>query len=147
MVLPLIPIALGVGSGLGIGSLLGLGKKDAHIEEHAPYEHFAPQTEVIEAEPYQHYSPQLLFAPQKSYSVVGATYQIESPGAVSKKEIVTKQVSRPEQEGAWTYPIEMGQTSERAETEGTNMTHIALIIAGGMLGYGIISTLGDKKRK
>jgi len=145
MVLPLIPIALGVGSGLGIGSLLGLGKKDAEI--HAEKEHYAPQVEIVEAEPFQHYQPQLLYAPQTGYAYTGATYQIESPGAVSKKEAVIRQESRPEQAGAWTYPIEMGQTSEREEDAGTNMTHIALIIAAGVLGYAAISTLGGKKQK
>ena len=144
MVLPLIPIAIAGGLGGILGGLFGgEGKKEVHARQ----EHFAPQTEIIEAAPLQHYSPQMQYAPQTAYTYTGATYQIESPGAVSKKETTIRQESRPEQEGAWTYPIEMGQTSERKEEEGTDFTTIALIAAAGLITYGVVSHLGGSKKK
>ena len=128
MVLPLIPIAIagaGAAGGFGLGSLFGGGKKEIH----AAKEYYAPTTTEIYAPTH---APQLLFSPVSTQSYQGATYIISSPGAVSKKEQVTKAVSKPSQRGEWDFPIEVSQEpSHVKDIAGTNLTHIAIIAVVG----------------
>ena len=96
-------------------------------------------TSVIEADPYQYYAPQIQFAPQTSYAYQGATTIISSPGAVSKKEQVMEQVLKPAQKGAWEFPIDVSQEPDvSGAVSGTNMTHIAIIAAVGIVAYMLI---------
>ena len=132
MVLPLIPIAIAgvaAGGGFGIGSWLSKGKKEIHAEK----EYFAPTTSIIEADPYQYYAPQVQFAPVTSYAYQGATTIISSPGAVAKKEQIIDLVSKPEQMGAWDFPVSVSQAPEHkpGDVSGVNITHIALIAVVG----------------
>ena len=129
MVLPLIPIAIAgaaAGGGFGIGSWLSKGKKEIH----APYEYYAPTTSEIYAPTH---APQLQFAPVTSYAYQGATTIISSPGAVAKKEQIIDVVSKPEQAGAWDFPISVAQAPTHApgDVSGVNITHIALIAVVG----------------
>jgi len=148
MVLPLIPIAIAGGLGGGLGSwLTGRSKKETHIEEHAEKEYYAPT--ITETHPMAHYHPRLVYQPTPTYTYTGGDIILDSPGARTKKEVAVDVSPRAELSGAIDYPTtQTGATREgEGDVSGTNLTHIALIIAGGVLGYGIISTLGDKKRK
>ena len=101
-------------------------------------------TSVIEADPYQYYAPQIQFAPQTSYAYQGATTIISSPEAVVKKQQTMDLVSRPEQAGAWDFPIDVSQEPDvSGAVSGTNMTHIAIIAAVGVVAYMLI---GKKKK-
>ena len=140
MVLPLVPIAIGAGSlagGVGLGSLFGGGKKEIH----ATKEYYAPTTSSV-------YAPtdarQLQFAPVSSYAYQGATYIIDSPGATSKKEQTMDITSRPEQKGAWDFPIGVAQTPEHkpGDTSGTNLPLIA-----GIAVVGAVAIMLLKKKK
>ena len=70
-----------------------------------------------------------------------ATYIIESPGAVSKKEIDIAQRSEPEISGDIGYPTTTAGATRAGEGDiaGVNMTHIALIAAATLIGYGLVS--------
>jgi len=93
-------------------------------------------TSLIEAAPYQHYAPQIQFAPQTSYAYQGATTIISSPEAVVKKKQTMDLVSRPEQVGAWEFPIDVTQKPDvSGAVSGTNMTHIAIIAGVGVVAY------------
>ena len=96
-------------------------------------------TSVIEADPYQYYAPQIQFAPQTSYAYQGATTIISSPEAVVKKQQTMDLVSRPEQAGTWDFPIDVTQKPDvSGAVSGTNMTHIAIIAAVGVVAYMLI---------
>ena len=148
MVLPLIPIAGaailgGVGGGL-LGGLFGT-KKEELIQQQEP-----KIDVVVEAAPYQHFQPELQYAPQYQYGYVGSTYVIESPGAkvTKKQDLVAK--SEPEQVGRWETPtaVTPTQTLEQRAVEGTNMLHLAIIAAVGLVAYGLVSKpgmIGGKK--
>lgn len=142
MVLPLIPLAMfggGLAGGAGLGSLFGGGKKEIH----APQEYYAPTITDIYAPTH---APQLQFAPVTSYAYQGATTIISSPGAVSKKEQIMDVDSRPEQAGAWDFPIGVTQAPEHApgDVAGVNMTHIAIIGAIALVAFAVIGK-GKKK--
>ena len=101
-------------------------------------------TSVIEADPYQYYAPQIQFAPQTSYAYQGATTIISSPEAVVKKQQTMDLVSRPEQVGAWEFPIDVSQEPDvSGAVSGTNMTMIALIAVAGAAA---IMLIGKKKK-
>jgi hypothetical protein len=138
MVLPAIPLALAGASGLA-GWLAGKSKKDTSVETHAAYEHYQPT--ITEAAKFQHFHPRMVHAPVSSYVVQEGDIFIESPGAKSKKEAQIDQESRPEISGAIDYATETAGATREGEGDiaGVNLTHIALIAATGMIGYGLIS--------
>ena len=146
MVLPLIPIAgAAILGGVGGGLLSGLfgSKKEELIQTQDP-----KIDVVVEAAPYQHYQPEVQFAPQYQYGYVGSTYIIDSPGAdvTKKQKMVAK--SEPEQVGRWETPTAVTPTQSLAQeaTEGTNMMHIAIIAAVGLVAYGLVSKTGGKHK-
>lgn len=130
-------------SGIGgtiLGGLFGGTKKEEHITETNTY------GQVYHA-PGEVYSPQIQYAPQYGYSYVGATYQINSPDASSKKSASVNQTSTPSQEGLWEVP-QSYETSPQVTSGGgllDNNTLIILAIVGGVgiIGYGLVS--GGKK--
>lgn len=142
MVLPLIPIAIagaGLGSGFGIGSWLSKGKKEIHAEK----EYFAPTTTEIYAPTH---APQVQFAPVTSYAYQAPIYQVESPGAIAKKEQIMDVVSKPEMRGTWDFPIGVSQEpSHVKDISGTNLTHIAIIGAVALVAFTVVG--GKKKKK
>jgi len=141
MVLPLIPIAIagaGAAGGFGLGSLFGGGKKEIH----AAKEYYAPTTTEVYAPTH---APQLQFSPVSTQSYQGATYIVSSPGAVSKKEQITKAVSKPSQRGEWDLPITVSQEpSHVKDIAGTNLTHIAII---GAVALVAVTVLGKGMKK
>lgn len=128
MAWPLIPIALaGIGGGLAGGFISnvfgGASKKEQSVSEtHAAYEHYAPITTDARSTS-RAYSPSVI-------------YQIESPGAyISKKDTTTAEsASDP------TIRQERSETGGPSAgiTEGTDLTKIALIGAGGLIVYGVV---------
>lgn len=141
MVLPLIPIALagiiGAGSAGIIGGAVGGAKKEEHIV-------YSPTTTTQITQGAKVYAPVQTYSPQTGYSYIGATYIIDSPGAMSKKEA---QMALDQETGV--APIIDVPTipSQEAEgggglTEGTNMLWIAAIAAVGVVGYGLVSKGG-----
>jgi len=147
MVLPLIPIAIAGGLGGGIGSWLGKGKKEQSIETHAEKEYYAPT--ITRTEPMAHYHPRLVYQPTPTYTYTGGDIILDSPGARTKKETTIAVSPEAELSGAIDYPTtQTGATREgEGDIAGTNLTHIALIAAFGVLGYAVVTTLGDKKKK
>ena len=146
MVLPLIPIAIaGIGGGaLGgvLGGILGGSKKEELIQQQQP-----SIDVVVEAEPYQHYQPEIQYSPQYQYGYQAPSYIIESPGArLSKKQIMEAEL-KPEQTGRWETPttVTPTQTLEQKATEGTNMLHLAIVGAVGLVAYGLVSKGSGKK--
>ena len=139
MVLPLIPIAgAAILGGVSGGLLSGLfgSKKEELIQTQEP-----KIDVVVEAAPYQHFQPQLTHAPQYTYGYVGATHIIESPGAeVTKKQDIVAKLDT-EQVGKWETSPTVSPTQELTQkaTEGTNMLHIAIIAAVGLVAYGLVS--------
>ena len=142
MVLPLIPIAMfggGLLGGAGLGSMFGGGKKEIH----APQEYYAPTTSEVYAPTH---APQLQFAPVSSYAYQGSTYIIGSPGGVSKKEQAMETVSRPEQTGAWDFPIDVSQEPSHVTGGGTNIMHLAIIGAIALVAVTVIGKGKGKKK-
>lgn len=128
MVAPLIPIALaGLGGGLAGGFISsifgGSSKKEQAVSEvHATQEHYAPTITDARATS-QVYSPTVM-------------YQIESPDAyMSKKDTMTAEASS----DPTVIPVrtETGGPSAGI-TEGTDLTKIAFIAAGGLIVYGVV---------
>ena len=117
MVLPLLPIIGAAGMGVA-GTLLGgifadKGKKEIH----ATKEHYAPVTTDARA-------ISKVFAPTYQY-------QIDSPKSImsSKKDIDSRARSDPD--------IRPSRTE--TETEGLDMTKIAIIGVVGLVAYGLVS--------
>lgn len=138
-----VPILAGIaaaGGGFGLGSLLGKGKKDVSTEIHATKEHFAP---VYGASTY---APVTAYAPQISQSYTGATYQIHSPGAVSKKETTVRQTGADiMQKPVFDIPTLGGQREEKGAVSGMNVEMIAIIAVVGAVVITGIGALGKKK--
>lgn len=123
------------------GGLFGGGKIG---EIHAPGEHYAPVTTIKEAAPYQYYQPAIQYSPVTGYQYTGATTIISSPGAVSKKESVMEQVSKPKLTAGWEQPFEVKQESVRKETEMSSLLPIAIVAVIGVVAFGLIK--GVKKK-
>ena len=139
MVLPLIPLAVGGLIGAGGGALGGmLGGKKQTIEKHAAYEYYAPTTSSVYS---PSYAPQTQYSPVTSYAYQGATYIINSPEAISKKEQKASQESIPSQRGEWAFPIEVSQEPKHTKdiSGGLNLTHLAIIGVIGLVAYGVVS--------
>jgi len=140
MVLPLIPIAAGVlggAGGFGLGSILGgWGKKESVVQ--------AGATSIIEAAPYQTYAPAIQYAPVSTYGYQGATYIIDSPGAIApkKQELIAK--SAPEQTPLWEIPTTVQQEPTAGITEGANLPLLIGIVVVGVVAYGFVSKGGKK---
>lgn len=130
-------------SGIGgtiLGGLVGGTKKEQSITTTNTY------GQVYHA-PGETYAPQIQYAPQYGYSYVGATYQINSPNAESKKSASVEQSSSPSQQGSWDVP-QSYETSPSVTSGGgilDNNTLIILAIIGGVgiIGYGLVA--GGKK--
>lgn len=146
MVLHLLPVAFAGATGVA-GWLAGRSKKEVSIEEHAEYEHYQPT--ITEAEKFQHFHPRMIHAPQTAYAYTGGDIFIESPGATSKKETTIGQESKPEISGAIDYATDtVGATREgEGDIAGVNMTHIALIAAAGLIGYGLLQPKKGRGKK
>lgn len=143
MVLPLIPIAIagiaGAGSAGILGGMLGGSKKEEHIV-------YSPTTSTQVTHGARTYAPVQTYAPQTGYSYVGATYQIESPGAVSKKEAKTMMEQETDVAPVFDIPTIPKQVTEGGGglIEGTNMLYVAGIAAVAIIGYGYFS--GGKRK-
>ena len=142
MVLPLLPIAVGIaGTAIGgaVGSMFGGSKKEEHITSTQTYGQ-------VYHSPYETFAPQIQYAPQTGYAYTGATYIIDSPGATSKKETLLTQESSPAQAGTWDVP----QTYETSPTispgsgiDNQTIMIVAALAAAAIVGYGLLS--GGKK--
>lgn len=142
MVLPLLPIAVGIaGTAIGgaVGSMFGGSKKEEHITTTQTYGQ-------VYHSPYETFAPQIQYAPQTGYAYTGATYIIDSPGATSKKETLLTQESSPAQAGTWDVP----QTYETSPTispgsgiDNQTIMIVAALAAAAIVGYGLLS--GGKK--
>lgn len=107
------PILAGAAAGIA-GTFLGSAtKKETSIVQHAPYETYAP----TDARSFQIQYP--------DYNVV-----VNSPlsSAGSKKEMSSQQELRPSI-----------APQNAPSTTGTDMTTIALIVAAGLIVYGVVS--------
>lgn len=118
------------------GSFIDVGKK----EYHKPFEHYAPVGGA------RTYAPTTAYAPTITQSYIGATYQISSPGAVSKKETIVRQKGADiEQRPVFDIPTVGGQREE-SPVSGMSVEKIAIIAVVGavviVLGKGFI---GAKK--
>lgn len=139
MALPLIPIAIAAlagGAGAGVaGSLLGGTKKGDQIT-------YAPQTADVYHSPYETYQPTTLYAPQQTITM--PSYQVSmgstsSPQSMSTRTDATQQVrQQPEYYQPVTYPRQESSAGTAAG-DGKTMILIALIAAGGLVAYGVLS--------
>lgn len=137
MVAFLIPLLAGAGGGI-IGSLLGGGKKEVH----ATQEHFAPTYGA------ETYSPVVSEIRQYEQSYIGPTYISGSPGTSTKKEVSMGQDAKATQTPSWNIPT---GGSERSESEGLDVTKIAIIAVIGAVAVTTVSTVfsgkGVKRKK
>ncbi len=148
MAFPVIPVLSGIaglGAGAGIMGALAKGKKEEHNVYHQPYEYYAPSPLNYEMEVF---APQIQYSPQVSYQYEGATYIIESPGAVSKKEQSLEQTSTPKQKGTWDFPVDITQEPHHEPqlgevSSGTSLLPVVIVAVIGLLAYGFIT----RKRK
>ena len=142
MVLPLLPIAVGIaGTAIGgaVGSMFGGSKKEEHITTTQTYGQ-------VYHSPYETFAPQIQYAPQTGYAYTGATYIIDSPGATSKKETLLTQESSPAQAGTWDVPqsYETRPTiSSGSGIDSQTIMIVAALAAVAVVGYGLVS--GGKK--
>ena len=130
-------------SGIGgtiLGGMFGGTKKEQSITTTNTYGQ-------VYHSPYETYAPQIQYAPQYGYSYVGATYQINSPGAESKKSASVEQSSTPSQQGTWdipsTYETSPSVTSGGGLLDNNTLVILAIIGGVGIIGYGLVS--GRKK--
>ena len=131
MVFPLLPIGVGLATGLGgfgLGSLFGKTKKEQQIAQPSNIDVYSP-TEAWQ------YSPTQIFAPTTQY-------QIRSPGAsqVSKKVIET--VSTPSQTVSPTVSPQIIPTAG-VETK-SELLPIVLIAVAGIVAFGYMK--GKQKK-
>jgi hypothetical protein len=139
MVLPLVPIAVAAlagGASAGIaGSLFGSKKGDQIT--------YAPQTADVYHSPYETYQPTTLYAPQQTITM--PSYQVSmgsasSPQTMSTRTDATQQVrQQPEYYQPVTYPRQESSAGTASEGDGKTMMIIALIAAGGLVAYGVLS--------
>lgn len=132
LLIPLLSGSVGVAAGWLAG---GKSKKEMFVVEkeiHATKEHYAPQ---------MGYAP--VYAPQTEYGYQGGDVIIHSPGATTKKEMKQEQTSMP--------VVDVGQTARRSEvdtdTEGLDITKIAIIAVVGLIGYGAVTSVLGKQSK
>lgn len=131
MVAFLIPLLAGVGGGMA-GTLLGGGKKEIHASQ----EHYAP---TFGAETY---SPVVSEIRQYEQSYIGSTYIMDSPGTRTKKEVIMGQDAKATQMPSWNIPT---GGSERSESEGLDVTKIAIIAVIGAVAVTTVSTVFSGK--
>lgn len=139
MALPLIPIAVAAlagGASAGIaGSLLGTKKGDQIT--------YAPQTADVYHSPYETYQPTTLYAPQQTITM--PSYQVSigsssSPQTMSTRTDATQQVrQQPDYYQPVTYPTQSSSAGSASEGDGKTLVLIALIAAGGLVAYGVLS--------
>lgn len=144
MVLPLIPIAAGIGAGM-----LGQGLLSAFTGDKKPSISTTTSTSTQSADvyhaPYEQYQPTTLYAPQQS--IVYPQYQIAIESPKSSQKMSTQQT--PSQE-VQQYPIYdqptqyPQQSSELTGQAGGGISNqtimiVALIAAGGLVAYGVLS--------
>jgi hypothetical protein len=139
---------------LGLGTTpFEIGKKFLPEEGKSKYESeiltkkdiiYSPTTSIIKHKPYETYAPQIQFAPVTTYGYQGATYIIESPGAVSKKEQSMDVVSRPEQRGMWEVPTTVTQEPTAGITSGTNLPLLVGIAVVGVVAFAFIKKGGKR---
>lgn len=139
MALPLIPIAVAAlagGASAGIaGSLLGTKKGDQIT--------YAPQTADVYHSPYETYQPTTLYAPQQTVTM--PSYQVSigsssSPQTMSTRTDATQQVrQQPDYYQPVTYPTQSSSAGSASEGDGKTLVLIALIAAGGLVAYGVLS--------
>jgi len=140
MVLPLIPVVAAIGGGLGgfgLSRLFGGGESKKTV--------MAGATSIVEAAPYQTFAPQIMFSPQQTYGYQGATYIIDSPGAIAPKKQELISTLAPEQMGAWDVPTTVSQEPTAGLAEGTNLPLLIGIVAVAVVAYGFVSKGGKKK--
>lgn len=143
MVLPLVPIAVGIaGTAIGgaVGSLFGGSKKEEHITTTTTY------GQVYHA-PGEIYSPQIQYSPQSGYAYTGPTYIINSPSAESKKETMLSQASYPAQAGSWDVPQSYETSpviSPGSGLDSSTLMMLGIIGAVAVIGYGLVSSGGKK---
>ena len=145
MVLPLIPIAAGIGAGMLGQGILGFLSADKKPSISTTTSTSTQSSNVYHA-PYEQYQPTTLYAPQQS--VVYPSYQvsIESPG--SNQESVVKQSAKQDTKQYPTYdqpvnyptqastPTTTGQVGAGISSE--TIMVVALIAAGGLVAYGVL---------
>lgn len=131
-------IAGAAGAGV-LGGAVGGAKKEEHIV-------YSPTTTTQITHGAKTYAPVQTYSPQTGYSYIGATYIIDSPGAMSKKEARMEQQQETGVAPVFDIPTIPSQEAEGGGglAEGTNMLWIAAIAAVGVVGYGFVTS--DKKK-
>ena len=94
-------------------------------------------------QPYENFNPNYVIAPQSS-SIYSPTYVIDSPQAKVKStpriDATYDLNNRPQ----WDFPTDYNQSGPKT---GTNMVNIAIVIAVGVIAYGMMSKPKRKTRK
>jgi len=146
MVLPIIPILGGVGAGMigqGLLSAFAGEKKPAVLTPTAK----SLQTSDVYHSPFERYQPSTVFAPQQTITMPSYQIQIESPKA--KQELkattnATQEISQtPNYNQPTTYPTltstPTASASNTAGIDNSTIILVALIAAGGVVAYGVLS--------
>lgn len=140
MVLPLVPIAVGLGGaalgGAGAMTLLGGGKKSETVRntnsvfpDSAPFsvnaQTYSPHS------PYEQFSQGIQYSPVTSIQYPGYAVNINSPEAVAstKKEMTTE--SRPN--------LDYSASQQQNPSTGTDLVTLALIAGAAIVAYGVVS--------
>ncbi len=143
MPLPLvIPIAAGIaGLGIGAGVTYGATKKDETVNggsssffpSTAPFsiaaQTYAPETHS----PYEQYSAAVQYAPVTSIQYPGYAINIESPGATATTRQTQEVVSEPR------LDYSAKQSGDTAGIDSKTILLVALIAAGAVVAYGVLS--------
>lgn len=141
MPLPLaIPLAAGIaGLGIGAGVTYGATKKDEAVSGNSVFPSTAPfsvaaQTYAPETHaPYEQFSAAIQYAPVTSIQYPGYAINIGSPGATA----TTKQTQEVSSTPRLDYSAE--QTGAVSGIDSKTILLLALIAAGGLVVYGLVS--------
>ncbi|MCC7570554.1 hypothetical protein KO465_04360 [Candidatus Micrarchaeota archaeon] len=142
MAIPLIPIAAGVGAGM-----LGQGLLSAFTGEKKPSTSVSTSTQTADVyhAPFEQYQPTTLYAPQQS--IVYPSYQIaiDSPHATQRSDVAQTPSQDIRQYPYYEQPVSYPQQTGSAGGDGgagisnTTILLVALIAAGGLVAYGVLS--------